>query len=105
MNKGKRYIDGVYCIDYPGPGELPTDPYNAYGDVRVDIGYEGEKGLSNYAFDVYTLQQLTDDIKSGDAKYLFGRHLLIVEKFDYDLIEKAIESIIDKIEEYGHDVT
>jgi len=31
--------------------------------------------------------------------------MLIVEKFDYDIIEKAIETIIDEIEEYGHDVT
>jgi len=105
MNKEKRYIKSIFCIDYPGPGELPPDPYNAYGDVRVDIGYENEVGVSNYAFDVYTPTKLDSSIKGRDQKCLFGRHMLIVEKFDYDIIEKAIETIIDEIEEYGHDVT
>jgi len=39
--------------------------------------------------------------------FIIGDYLVmhgLIVKFDYDLIEKAIETIIDEIEEYGHDV-
>jgi hypothetical protein len=101
----KRYIKSLSCIDYPLPGELPSDPYDAFGHILVDIGYEGMEGVSNYSFLVYTSKNLTDEIARSKDKFLFGQHMLIVEKFDYEVIKKAIESILPEIEQYGHDVT
>ena len=101
----KRYIKSLSCIDYPLPEQLPPDPHDAFGHILVDIGYAGEEGVSNYSFLVYTPQNLSEEIKSSDLKFLFGQYLLIVEKFDYELIKKAIDSILPEIEKYGHDVT
>ena len=99
----KRFIEGYWFYKYPGLDDWPEDPYNAYSSMDVNIGHEGEAGFYTYRFHLYTIKKLEEIIK--EHKFAFGRYMLIVEKFDHDLIKKAITTILPEIEKYGDDVS
>lgn len=99
----KRIFKDCWFFEYPGLDDWPDDIYKVYSYMNVDVEYEGEIGIFSYRFHVYTPKKLEEIIK--EHKFYFGHHILIVEKFDYELIKKAIESILPEIEKYGDDVT
>ncbi|KKT46517.1 MAG: hypothetical protein UW39_C0021G0016 [Parcubacteria group bacterium GW2011_GWC2_44_17] len=103
LKQKKKFFKGYWFLEYPGLDDWPEDIYNVYSFMNVDVGYEGAKGISSYRFHVYTPQKLAEIIK--EHKFIFCRHTLIVEKFDLELIKKAIEGILPEIEKYGDDVT
>ncbi len=102
-NQKNLVIKDITFSHYPGLNDWPEDIYYAYSDVWVNVGPKNEKWIDTYEFYVYTIQKLADEIKK--YKFIFGQHTLIVEKFDLELIKKAIEGILPEIEKYGDDVT
>lgn len=98
-----RIMQDYYFSKYPGLNDYPEDLYNAYSGMWVSVGYSDQKGISTYYFHLFTIKKLEEIIKQN--KFDFSRHTLIVEKFDLELIKKAIESILPEIEKYGDDVT
>ncbi|OGY77238.1 MAG: hypothetical protein A2249_02850 [Candidatus Jacksonbacteria bacterium RIFOXYA2_FULL_44_7] len=102
-NQKNLVMKGLAFSHYPGLNDWPVDIYNAYSDVWVNVGPKDEKWIDTYEFYVCTIKKFREGIKTH--QFAFGRHTLIVEKFDYDLIKKAIEGILPEIEKYGDDVT
>jgi len=93
----KAYLDGICSIDLPsGPPELPDDPYDCWIVIQADIGPEGEQGLDIFTFYVCTVENLKRGFES--KSYQLGHHLILVERFDWEIVEDAIKSILDKLE-------
>jgi len=85
----KAKFDGIYSIDLPGgPPELPSDPSNCWVVIQADIGHEGGEGADIFTFYVCTISALEDQLKVKGCE--LGRHLIILERFDWELVEKAI---------------
>lgn len=57
QNNKKLIIKGYYFLSYPGLHDWPEDIHDAFSDVRVDVGYADESGVSNYSFFVYTIKK------------------------------------------------
>ncbi len=86
---------GIYSIDLPsGPPQLPTDPEDCWVRVYADIGAVDEVGADTFLFYVCTPKRLQTMVKR--AGYYLGRHLVIVDHFAWDLVERIISSICDE---------
>lgn len=93
----KAYLDGIYSIDIPsGKPELPHDPENCWIVIQADIGSEGLSGSDTFTFYVCTVKKLSHIL--GTKNFQLGHHLILVEYFDWDVIEEAIKDIIIKLE-------
>jgi hypothetical protein len=75
------------------PGTGPPDPNNFYENLVVHIGPED---LPHYR--VYSLWVATPAALKLQSDYRFGRGMLIVARFDMDLILQAVR---DRIRELG----
>ena len=90
----KARLEGIYSIDLPdGPPRLPEDPSDCWIVVQADIGPVGTDGADTFTFYVCTLKRLQRALKS--EAWQFGRHSLIVERFDWDIVESAIRRMVD----------
>jgi hypothetical protein len=86
-------------------GELPADPENAADTMTVEVG--GPDSTidcfdSRYHFVVVTRQYLrrcSSLLEGRDHRFI--RSLLIVDRFEDDIIRRAIEAILPEIEFYG----
>lgn len=100
-----KKIVSFYYLNYPDT--LPDDPSNAYSEVYAEIGDENATGNqfdATFSFNVCTIEYARNTIINGENKFLSLPSLIIVERFEDDIIEKAIESILDDIEEYGRKI-
>ena len=83
----------------------PSDLEDFYEDFVVDVGEVGTDRVTNYSFFVCTPKGIEGAMKELKADYLMERNLLIVPRFDMELIERAIREHIDKLAEFGLDVS
>lgn len=92
----KSYLDGICSIDLPsGPPELPDNPHDCWIIIQADIGPEGEEGLDIFTFYVCTVEKLKCGLQSQG--FQLGHHLILIERFDWQIVENAIKSILDKL--------
>lgn len=92
----KAKLKGIYSIDLPGgPPELPPDPEDCWVVVQADIGAVVGDAADEFTFYVCTPGKLTKVL--GQKEYLFGRHLLIVPRFDWQIVENAIGAVCEQI--------
>jgi len=95
-----RKITSFYYLNYPD--NQPNDPLDAFSEVYVEIGDE-KSTINNfdetYSLMVYTLNNLKKMIKN--KSYLVLKSVIIVDRFDDKTIQRALESVVDNIEEYG----
>ena len=89
----KARLDGIYSIDLPGgPPELPPDPEDCWLVVQADIGLEAGEGADTFTFYICTPKRLKKVLQVEPCQV--GRHLLIVEKFDWSVVDAAIRQMI-----------
>ncbi len=94
----KARLDGIYSIDLPeGPPQLPGDSSNCWIVVQADIGPVGRSGADTFTFYVCTHKRMEQILESEG--WQFGRHLLIVERFDWKVVEAAIRRLVEDHEE------
>jgi hypothetical protein len=103
MTKSKE-IKNYYFIDIDF-NKGPSDPENFYEDFRIDVGEAGSDSVTNYSFFVCTPKGIQGAMKELKTDYLMERNLLIVPRFDMELILRAIRERIDKLADYGLDVS
>lgn len=82
-------------IDLPDGTSSPPDPTDCWVVVTASIGIAGDDGSDNFTFYVSTPRRLERIV--ADESQLWGRHLLIVEQFDWVLVRNAIEKICDEV--------
>ena len=93
----KAYLEGIYSIDLPsGPPEMPSNPYDCWIVIQAEIGVEGHSGADTFTFYVCTVKKLRDILSMDNVE--FGRHLILVENFDWAIVENAIKGILDELE-------
>lgn len=95
-----KKITSIYYLNYPD--KLPDDPRDAYSELYVEIGNENST-INNFeatfAFHVYTKHRVNSLI--GKGGYAVFKSAIVVDSFEDSIIEKAIENILEDIEEYG----
>ena len=73
----------------------PVDPQNFELAVQAIIGPMGEKGEEIFYLTVCTPQWLANYVSR--EKYIFGIHRLIVERYNWDLIEDVVRRLCRRI--------
>lgn len=92
----KIRFDGIYSPQLPaGESEIPNDPYDCWIMLHCDIGLEGSEGCNRFTAYVTTPKFLAG--KLLDSKFVSCRSVLVVEYFDWTLIEECIRSICSRI--------
>jgi 5-formaminoimidazole-4-carboxamide-1-beta-D-ribofuranosyl 5'-monophosphate synthetase len=95
-------ISALYFLNYPD--RLPEDALVAASEVRVEIG-KGHPTLevfdATYSFTVQTLGFLQREIAQLGKEFIVERSAIIVSRFDPELIEEAIQSVLNQIEYFG----
>ena len=74
----------------------PADPEDVGILVTASIGAAGEPGEDLFYFLVRTPRCLAREVAESQSKYLLGRHYLIVPRYDYDLVRRAIQEVCDQ---------
>lgn len=100
-----KKITSFYYLNYPDT--LPDDPLNAYSEVYVEVGDESatiNKFDETFSFNVCTIEFIRSALANGDSDFFIMPALIIVKSFEDGIIEKALESILDNIEEYGRKI-
>ncbi len=89
--KGEIYliIPKLYSIDVI---QTPQDKENFLLGFTAYIGEENVEGADCFYFEVITPKKLVEIIK--EKRIYNGKNLLIVEKYDLNLIEKEINRIL-----------
>lgn len=94
----RAQLKSISSEDYPDNHiGLPLDPQNAWVIVDAEIGPQDGRGSELFRFYVCTPAFLASDLK--DKGYYFGRHLLILAEFSWELVKTAIEKIISSFDE------
>lgn len=89
-------LDGIYSIDLPGgPPELPPDPEDCWLVVQADIGLEAGEAVDTFTFYVCTPKRLEKVLQVEPCQV--GRHLLIVGRFDWAVVEASIRGLVDDL--------
>lgn len=91
----KPNLRGLSSIDLPDGASLPDDPADCWVVVTASIGVAGDEGSDDFTFYISTPRRLERIV--ADESQLWGRHLLIVEQFDWALVRNAIEKICNEI--------
>ena len=87
----------LYSSDLPHSGvDLPEDLENFWVVIHAEIGIEGEDGADRFTLYVTTLKFLSDSMSIP----IFGRGLLILESFSWEVIRRFIDGLCLKNE--GH---
>ena len=93
---------------------VPDDPEYVGLYVEADVGVEGEEGADSFGFAVRTPRWLADEAAQSATGYLAARHYLILPRWDFQLLWKAItelcaqaegpdwESVAARLARYGH---
>ncbi|HUY56154.1 MAG TPA: Imm8 family immunity protein [Candidatus Nanopelagicaceae bacterium] len=73
----------------------PADLFGFY--VEVTIGLDNlPRGGDLFGFLVCSPQWLAAELQSGEQAFLFGRHHLIMQRYDYPLLRQAIQGLCDQ---------
>ena len=95
-------ITSFYYLNYPD--RMPENPRNAASEVYVEVGDSHatqNQFAFTYAFKVYTIDYIKNEIFRKGGPFLVDRSVIIVDRFDDKLIKTAIESVLSNIDYYG----
>ena len=105
-------------IDAPPPLEVKSymftnfdyrrGPANAddfYENLYVGVGEAGADSTRTYSMWVTTPKALSSMVQKNKDDYKFGRHLLVVERYDMKVILRAVGEHINDLGLMGEDVT
>jgi hypothetical protein len=90
----KPILKVLSSVDLPDGASLPPDPTDCWVVVTASIGVAGDEASDNFTLYVSTPRRLERIV--ADETQLWGRHLLIVEQFDWTTVRNAIEKICDE---------
>jgi hypothetical protein len=95
-----RKITSFYYLNYPD--NLPSDPLDAYSETYVEIG-DKRSALNDFeetfSIHVYTVRRI-DNLVTKDG-YAVLQSAIIVDRFEDQIIENALNKILENIEDYG----
>ena len=98
-------IDQIKSIIYEGYGgkDLPADPevvdtriYVRVGEEQSPLDYEHQ-----YTFRLMTLRAIHQLALAPSERYRHLRSLIIIDRFEYAVVQAAVEAILPEIEFYG----
>ena len=96
-------IRKLFTIDLVGdPPAPPPNPEDFWIVVYASLGATGDPGSDDFIFYVTTPVHLGRTI--GMESWQLGRHLIIVNRFNWGTIRAAIQSICDSVEAETWDV-
>lgn len=72
----------------------PENPRNFSLKFILNIEIEEQEGVYEFTIDVCTPSILEGMLRYGDDNALWGRHMLIVLEYDFELIEKKINAYL-----------
>lgn len=76
-------------------GDLPPDPEDCWVNVAVGIGAPGEDGEDTFHLSVCTPRSLATAVEESPR---FGHGLLIVRRFDWDVVKTEVESLLTRFD-------
>jgi hypothetical protein len=91
-----RHLNSVTVPDVELERFEPVDPADVCLSVTAYIGARGEEGEDLFYFGVCTPRALERQVESAEQGYLLGRHYIIVPRYDYGVIRRAIEDLCRK---------
>jgi len=74
--------------------QYPEDIYNFVVPITVEIGEKGKEGGETFHFLVASPQGLQNEAASGHG-FIILRGYILMNKFDWDVIYRAIENLIN----------
>ncbi len=69
--------------------DLPADPHDCAILIEAEIGAVGQPGADIFSFQVVTRQYLM-----RDSLPRWGRGLLIVDRFSWDVVESVLQKLL-----------
>ena len=75
----------------------PADPENFKESLTLHAAPEGTDDIAIYSLTVATPSALAQAVSSASGEYSFQRNLLLVRRYDPDLIERALHDHINEI--------
>lgn len=75
----------------------PADPENFKETVTLHAAPEGTDDIALYSLTVATPKALAESVALGSIGYAFQRNLLLVQRYDAALIERALHEHINEI--------
>jgi hypothetical protein len=75
----------------------PADPANFKETVTLHAAPEGTDDIAIYSLTVATPSALTQAVTAAGTGYSFQRNLLLVPRYDRELIERALHDHINEI--------
>ncbi len=97
FNEIKKIDIGGDLLEY----YWPEDEENFCIWLTVSIGIKNEEGSNNYNLMVCTPDWLKNNLNSNSVQW--GRHILIINKFNSDLIRREIEKKLFELLNQFHD--
>jgi hypothetical protein len=93
-------LRSIFSPDAPDlPNYAPPDPECFAILVQAEIGAVGEEGADTFDFLVRApLWPATEDLNEDykDSEYLFARHYLIVLRYSYEVLYRALKELCDE---------
>ena len=74
----------------------PSDPEDVDMCLVAHIGSEGEVGMDLFYFRLLTPKSLNRRLWAD--RYVWGREVLVVERFDYKFVYGLVKALCDRIE-------
>ena len=75
----------------------PADPENFRETLTLHAAPEGTDDIAIYSLTVATPKALAQSVAVDAGSYSFQRNLLLVERYDAELIERALHDHINEI--------
>lgn len=83
----------------------PQNPEDFYENFYVNVGEAGADSTRTYSMYVTTPKALSSALRMNQHDYKFGRHLLVVERYDMKVILRAVQDRINELGLMGEDIT
>lgn len=101
--ESRAQVKGLMSLDLPDGQSLPEDPERCCVQMQADIGPAEENGAEIFDFTVCTPSGLGDRL-AKDARPFWARGILMVERFDWDDVEKALNQFVHSVsgEDWRH---
>ena len=97
-----KKITSFYYLNYPD--QPPENPLDAYSEVYVEIGNE-KSDINNfektYSLHVYTANYIKRLLHLSSNQFIYLHSGVIVEKFEDTTIREVLDTLLDKIDDFG----
>ena len=87
-------LKGLDSYDLTDGQSLPADPANCSININASVGTADREGADVFAFTFVTPAWLA----SNPDRWTILRHTVVVHEFSWELVEEALNELIDSIE-------